>query len=214
METPKSYKNNLKNRVITPDILRDALYSVNKRAKNARDQRRKHENKQVASPAYIEYSHRENLYYKMKDIMLSIVKPTCIHELYVVKEKRVKVDETNIELEPKKYYDFYRDISFYSYHEDNFVYKRKFYKLIEDKFYLYFLYYEVGEHTFHTPISEKSYEPKTTFENEKTKGLEIRPIDELNTRGEEIQGLLSVQFTNKLVDLIKSKEFTFINTED
>lgn len=40
MRTPYEYTKNLKNGIITRDMLLDCLYSVNKRAKNFRDKER------------------------------------------------------------------------------------------------------------------------------------------------------------------------------
>ena len=40
MKTPKEYLINLKNSIITKQMLSNALYSVNKRAKNYRDKQR------------------------------------------------------------------------------------------------------------------------------------------------------------------------------
>ena len=42
MRTPAMYTKNLKNHVITIQMLLDCLFSVNKRAKNYRDQERKY----------------------------------------------------------------------------------------------------------------------------------------------------------------------------
>ena len=42
MRTPAMYTKNLKNHVITTQMLLDCLFSVNKRAKNYRDQERKY----------------------------------------------------------------------------------------------------------------------------------------------------------------------------
>ena len=41
MKTPKEYRDNLLNHIITKQMLVDCLYSVNKRAKNYRDKERK-----------------------------------------------------------------------------------------------------------------------------------------------------------------------------
>lgn len=41
MRTPKEYSENMKNSIITMEMLGDCLFSVNKRAKNCRDQERK-----------------------------------------------------------------------------------------------------------------------------------------------------------------------------
>lgn len=42
MRTPKEYTNNIKNHIITKQMLLDCLYSSNKRAKNWRDKEREY----------------------------------------------------------------------------------------------------------------------------------------------------------------------------
>ena len=42
MRTPKEYTNNIKNYIITKQMLLDCLYSSNKRAKNWRDKEREY----------------------------------------------------------------------------------------------------------------------------------------------------------------------------
>lgn len=54
MRTPAAYNNNLKNHIITIQMLVDCLYSSNKRAKNWRDKQR-------------EYRERRSYYYDKYD---------------------------------------------------------------------------------------------------------------------------------------------------
>ena len=49
MQTPKEYIKNLNNKIITDEMLSDALFSVNKRAKNWRDKKNQY------SHAYYRY---------------------------------------------------------------------------------------------------------------------------------------------------------------
>ena len=80
MRTPKEYTNNIKNHIITKQMLLDCLYSSNKRAKNWRDKEREYRH------SYDYYGNEEkareqkNAYYEQKDIMLSILHPVCIHK--------------------------------------------------------------------------------------------------------------------------------------
>ena len=80
MRTPAMYTKNLKNHVITTQMLLDCLFSVNKRAKNYRDQERKYRHMR-----YDYYDNEEKNrskkeeYYRKKDLMLSIIEPVCIH---------------------------------------------------------------------------------------------------------------------------------------
>ena len=76
MRTPKEYTDNLKNGIITTAMLNDCLYSMNKRAKNYRDAKR-----QNYIPKYCaSVEEKEQAYYRKKEILLSLVKPSCIHK--------------------------------------------------------------------------------------------------------------------------------------
>ena len=77
MKTNKEYKDNLKNKIITSDMLYDSLFSLNKRAKNCRDQK----NRYYRSEYYWDYVNKMNAYYDQKDFLLkSLLKPTLIHQ--------------------------------------------------------------------------------------------------------------------------------------
>ena len=88
MRTPKEYTNNIKNHIITKQMLLDCLYSSNKRAKNWRDKEREYRH------SYDYYGNEEkareqkNAYYEQKDIMLSILHPVCIHKELLGYERR------------------------------------------------------------------------------------------------------------------------------
>ena len=58
--------------------------------------------------------------------------------------------------------------------------------------------------SFHKPIKEEEIEK---YEKE---GLEIKEIDELITEGKEITELISNQFVVKLIELIKSGKYKYI----
>ena len=80
MKTPKEYTRNLKNGIITEDMIVDCLYSVNKRAKNYRDKAY-----QYRYSYYHGDSQREEMerYYGYKEQLLSYFTPKCIHQQYV-----------------------------------------------------------------------------------------------------------------------------------
>ena len=74
----------------------------------------------------------------------------------------------------------------------------------ELEFDLYFLYYEIGEYSFHSAVSEKIAESNTE--------LEIQEIDEnFKTHGSKIEGLLSMQFVKKVLELLQSEDYTIVN---
>ncbi len=84
MKTPKLYIENFKNKIITQDMLCDCLFSVNKRAKNCRDKIREYKSYRYAYHQwdYIDdYEDKRDNYYDMKNKLLTVLSPVCIHEL-------------------------------------------------------------------------------------------------------------------------------------
>jgi hypothetical protein len=67
----------------------------------------------------------------------------------------------------------------------------------------YYLFYDLGIHSFHTPIDDES-------KLENYSDLEKIHIDSLNTYGEDILELVSTQFVKKVLELIESKDFQYI----
>lgn len=77
MKTNKEYATNLKSGIITSDMLYDCLFSLNKRAKNCRDQK----NRYRRSEYYYGYVEKMNEYYNQKDFLLkTMLKPSLIHK--------------------------------------------------------------------------------------------------------------------------------------
>lgn len=70
--------------------------------------------------------------------------------------------------------------------------------------YLYFLFYDFGYgHTFHHPIEEEELE---NYSN-----LHIVPIDSnFQTYGASVEGLVSVQFVEKIINLIRTGNYTYV----
>lgn len=79
MKTPKSYSNLVNSNKITLEILGEVLYSINKRSKNWRNQKRKYK-------YYDKYNYygtaleNEEKYYKMKSDILEKLEPLVIHK--------------------------------------------------------------------------------------------------------------------------------------
>ena len=80
MKTSREYINNIKSGILTSSMLEDALYSVNKRAKNYRDSRRMY-----YGSYYEKADSKMSEMYSRKEKLLSVLKPVCIHA-----EKRYK----------------------------------------------------------------------------------------------------------------------------
>ena len=123
MKTSKEYSNNLKNGILTSEMLYDCIYSANKRAKNNRDGK----NYYKYSRYYDSYLEKMNEYYNMKDYLLKkFLKPKLIHKqkienflLYEMPQGTFHspIDETEI----KDYKDLEIeriDDDFYTYGED------------------------------------------------------------------------------------------------
>lgn len=206
MRTPKNYTQLVNDKKITNEMIAECIYSVNKRAKNYRDKIRKYK-----ADGYNLYTERniENAedemekYYTMKEEMLTVFEPSLIHEQYVGEEKKrvFSTEEDYDKLLQEKSNDILRKGSYYD--DENSIEVEFFdYKLGRKK-YLYFLFYEIGEYSFHFPISEQKAKKYTK--------LQIKEIDQdFKTHGANIEGLLSTQFVNKVLSLLQSGDYKIV----
>ena len=191
MKTPKKYSENLKQRIITDDMLADCIYSANKYAKNHRDQERKYREKYRSNRYIYDRFHDEEKsrekkekYYSMKDKMLSLIDPICIHKTTYNKSYYIGG------------YDDYDDDE-YDFDDENEG------ECVEEQVDNYFLFYRIANHSFHTPIDD-SFNISKNYPD-----LEIIDIGELNTYGCERNNLLSPQFVKKVVSLIESGNYVY-----
>ena len=206
MRTPKKYSDLIKNKEITNKIIAECIYSVNKRAKNYRDKIEDY--KQAGFYRYKENNienakEQKEKYYRMKEDLLLNFSPKLIHKQYAgEKRQRVYSYQKNYEkLYNEKRNDIVWENSYYDYDRNKEV--EFFDYSLGEKKYLYFLYYEIGEYSFHTPITEERVEKNTQ--------LEIKEIDEnFQTHGADIVDLLSTQFVQKVIDLLDSGDYTII----
>ena len=139
MKTNKSYLNNVKNGIITEEMLSECLFSVNKRAKNCRDKAKMYKHQYDYAQKYEE---QKDKYYALKRILLSIVSPTEVHLEQV--RRRDYIDdryESPCEgvtlLDIKERWDNYL-------HEEYNVY------VIEYTAVNVFLFYKIGNYSFHS----------------------------------------------------------------
>jgi hypothetical protein len=207
MKTPKLYNDLINEKKITNEIIAECVYYVNKRAKNYRDKIKEYKNGRSHQhlESNIEKAEEEmGKYYQLKEEFLKVFTPNLIHKQFIgEKKKRVYSYEKNYEKLLKEktndifwknsYYDYDKDmeIEFFDYH-------------LGTKKYLYFLYCEIGEHSFHSPVSEKIAESNTE--------LEIQEIDEnFKTHGSKNEGLLSMQFVKKVLELLQSEDYTIVD---
>ena len=206
MRTPKRYTDLIKNKKITNQIIAECIYSVNKRAKNYRD--KIEDSNQAGFYKYKEINNekakeQKEKYYSMKEDLLLNFSPKLVHKQYVgEKRQRVYSYQKNYEkLYNEKRNDIVWENSYYDYDRNKEV--DFFDYSLGEKKYLYFLYYEIGEYSFHTPITEERAEKNTE--------LEIKEIDEnFQTHGADIVDLLSTQFVQKVIDLLDSGDYTII----
>ena len=186
MKTPK----NLKNHIITENMIADCLYSVNKRAKNFRDKAKEYKHSYYHG---ISQQNDMKRYYGYKEQLLSFFKPICIHKqfagylrirVYDYEDDYYKQNNRNIVWE-NCYYDHNQDreVWFYDYETDT-------------KKYLYFLYYVIDEKGFHTPI-----------ENLDQYNYPIETIDDdFTTEGRNVTELVSAQFVMKVLETLATQE--------
>lgn len=212
MRTPAEYTKNLKSGIVTTEMMRDALFSVNKRAKNYRDAERK---ARAYSYSRVDYSassrgKKEELYHK-KEFLLSQLKPICIHREFAG-YKRTRV------FSYQKDYDrlwaenalMGRIVWTNCYMDWESCLEVYFFDHVENvPEYRYYLYYVCGDQTFHSPIEESDVKKYA-----KQYGLSIETINELHTEGNEVADLLSLQFVNKMIKAFEDKTVVYKKTVD
>lgn len=204
MKTPNHFKKNLENGIVSTEMLSLALRSVNKRAKNYRDNEGKYR-KSARDPYGNEEKNRELKVsmYKKKDKMLGLLNPIAIHKKTIKKDVIQKYDDNYDYEEYEKYINTNKVLKSRSYFdkeingEVNVITVKTGEIEVKEE---YFLYYKCGEYTFHKPIDKE--EIKKNYADLK--------IEEINfeTVGEDINDLLSMQFINKLIELIERRQYT------
>lgn len=206
MITPAKYVTSVKNKQITEQMLVDCLYSSNKRAKNYRDKAREYRVYfKYHRYAYDKYGNvdkcneKKEEYYRQKEILLSVVKPTCIHKEHFGYERR-------------RIYDYEAD---YKKNREKFVWENCFFDRdlgrevwfgdvpdYNKPIYNYYLFYDFnGAKSFHSPIKETDIEKYN---------LKVVDIGMIETEGHDIDELVSNQFVKKVIALISSGEYTYV----
>ena len=217
MRTPEKFKKNLDRGIITEEMLDAALHSVNKRAKNWRNRKRRLKRSRsgrLFDPYYLSDIYnaetREKDLYAQKEILLSVLNPVCIHKEFAgyFRTRVYDYEKSYNRLYKKKlaedlicWENFY--IQTDEYGIDQAVY---FFDYIDpDKpQYRYYLFYECGENSYHQPIDEAEAEKCN---------IPILQIDQLDTDGENIRNLISLSFVKKMLNAIKSGKYQYIPTK-
>lgn len=200
MRTPKEYIDNLKKKIITEEMLGVSLYSVNKRAKNYRDKERSYRKSRYDVYDNEEKNReRKESYYKIKEQLLSVLIPTCIHK-EAHKQKR-------------RYYEYECDL--HSFNPEDVVNQNEYYDRdlgeyvqfvdVQETDYRYYLYYKLGDYSFHTPINNDD-ELKILLELH-----DVEEVSEIVTSGKMITDLISMNFVHKLLAVIESGEYQLVD---
>lgn len=211
MQTPKEYKENLKNSIITASMIEDVLFSYNKRAKNWRNQMRKY--RQIRRDNYYwvdKYGYEDKVEEKMKQLYKkkSDVLSMCPSQLKaihkVVHSRRIRIEDTEDE------YEIYAEAikAYRKGEKSEVVYMNSYYDRDYDDYVTfinvivdvpeYYLYYEFDKHSFHSPIDEKDIH--------RYQSAEIVQLDDLNTFGENIKDLLPLPFCDKVWNFLMKQK--------
>ena len=207
MKTPKLYNDLINEKKITNEIIAEYVYYVNEWAKTYRDKIKEYKNGRSHQhlESNIEKAEEEmGKYYQLKEEFLKVFTTNLIHKQFIgEKKKRVYSYEKKLwEIVERKNNDIFWKNSYYDYDKDMEI---EFFDYhLGTKKYLYFLYCEIGEYSFHSPVSEKIAESNTE--------LEIQEIDEnFKTHGSKNEGLLSMQFVKKVLELLQSEDYTIVD---
>lgn len=197
METPKEYKNLLSQGILDEQMIADVIYSYNKRAKKFRDKSKEYGKRYRGPWRYDKYGNEDRAleamenYYGKKDALLQLFpnKAICIHRHTIKKRRRVY----DYQKEYEAIEDYVYSNCYYDWEKDDYVY----FVDIEEAVDNYYLYYEIGNRSFHSPIKDI----KKTLKNERYQSLKIIDLpQDFYTYGEDTTSLLSAQFCNKVYD--------------
>ena len=205
MVTPKLFKDNLNNSIITDEMLGAAIFSVNKRAKNARDKEREYRNLYRGNRYYLDYygnedqaKERKEYYYNLKDELLTYApdKCVCIHRIGRERSQRKRIYDYQPEYSKVDRTDVVWSNCYYDKEMEDTVY---FVDVVTDVHieYEYFLLYKIGQYSFHHPVNKERLPELLEA------GKEIIEIESLNTSGEDIANLLSVNFVKRVLSVLK-----------
>lgn len=197
MTPPKEYLKNLKNHTITKQMLSDCLFSVNNRALNSRDSEYKYTH-YVPDPYgnANKYRKKKQEYYNMKRVLLSVLEPSLIQRGEVLQRKRTYDYEEGYEeiLESGNYVN---NSGFYD--PDRKEHVEFVVQMIPQT--VYYLVYQVGNCSFRLPIQQSDVIRRPDLDV-KDAGR-IPPV-----YGDITVDMLSVQFVEKVLKLVKSGNYT------
>ena len=197
MKPPKEYLKNLKNHTITEQMLSDCLFSVNNRALNSRDNEYKYTH-YVPDPYgnVNKYRKKKLEYYSMKKVLLSVLEPSQIQKGEVLQRKRTYDYEEGYEeiLESGNYVN---NSCFYD--PDRKEHVEFVVQMIPQT--VYYLVYQVGNCSFRLPIQQSDVIRRPDLDVKEAG--RIPPV-----YGDITVDMLSVQFVEKVLKLVKSGNYT------
>ena len=197
MKPPKEYLKNLKHHTITEQMLSDCLFSVNNRALNSRDSEYKYTH-YVPDPYgnANKYRKKKQEYYSMKRVLLSLLEPSYIQKGEVLQRKRTYDYEEGYE-EILKSGNYVNNSGFYD--PDRKEHVEFVVQMIPQT--VYYLVYQVGNCSFRLPIQQSDVIRRPDLDV-KDAGR-IPPV-----YGDITVDMLSVQFVEKVLKLVKSGNYT------
>lgn len=197
MKPSKEYLKNLKHHIITEQMLSDCLFCVNNRALNSRDNEHKYINYVPDLYGNANKYHKKMLgYYSMKRTLLSVLKPSHIQKGEVLQRRRIYDYEDGYE-DILKSGNYVNNSGFYD--NDRKEHVEFVVQMVPQT--VYYLTYTVGNRTFRVPLQES--EIKQHPDLEVIDAGRITPV-----YGDVTADMLSVQFVEKVVQLIKSGTYT------
>ena len=199
MKPPKEYLKNLKHHTITKQMLADCIYSINNRALNSRDNEYKYTH-YIPDPYgnANKYRKKKLEYYSMKRVLLSILEPSHIQKCEILQRKRTYDYEEEYE-DILKSGNYVNNSGFYD--PDRKEHVEFVVQMIPET--VCYLTYTIGNRTFRVPILES--------EIKKYPDLEIVDVGQITpVYGNITANMLSVQFVEKIVQLIKSRNYELI----
>lgn len=197
MKPPKEYLKNLKNHTITEKMLSDCLFSINNRALNSRDNEHKYTH-YIPDPYgnANKYRKKKQEYYSMKKVLLSILEPSHIQKGEVLQRKRIYDYEEGYG-EILKSGNYVNNSGFYDPERKEHV--EFVVQMIPET--VYYLVYQVGNCSFRLPIQQSDVIRRPDLDV-KDAGR-IPPV-----YGDITVDMLSVQFVEKVLKLVKSGNYT------
>lgn len=197
MKPPKEYLKNLKHHTITEKMLSDCIYSINNRALNSRDNEYKYTHYIPDTYGNANKYHKKKLeYYSMKRVLLSVLESAHVQKGEVLQRKRTYDYEEGYE-EILKSGNYVNNSGFYD--PDRKEHVEFVVQMIPQT--VYYLVYQVGNCSFRLPIQQSDVIRRPDLDV-KDAGR-IPPV-----YGDITVDMLSVQFVEKVLKLVKSGNYT------